>query len=102
MHGLAAALGEPFEDIWAFTLIYSISGGCTSVVGNDMEAGTVVHGRLLDYPMAVKPIQLHAVFTKGGSTAFECVIYVGFIGCLTGMVPGGYSISSEPERHDTI
>jgi len=93
MQGLAAALGVPFENIWAFTLIYSISGGCTSVVGNDMEGDTVVHGRLLDYRMAIQPIQLHAVFTKGGSTVFECVTFVGFMGCVTGMVPGGYSIS---------
>lgn len=93
MQGLAAALGQPFEDVWGFTLIYSISGACTSAVGNNVEEGTVTHGRLLDYGMPVQGIQIQAMFTKGGETVFECVTYVGFIGCLTGIVPGGYSIS---------
>ncbi|CAE8609647.1 unnamed protein product [Polarella glacialis] len=94
MEGLAVALGVPLLDVMRFNVFYELSGACTSMLANDYKHKDIVHGRNLDYGSAgLSDIVVNARFKKGAEVVFECTTFLGYVGCLTGMAPGRFSIS---------
>jgi len=94
MKGLALALGVSLVEVVKLNVFYEISGACTSTLANDYEHQDIVHGRNLDYDVQLLPdIVINARFKKGTEVVFECTTFLGYVGCLTGMAPGKFSIS---------
>lgn len=98
-------------DVVLVNLIYEITAGCTSIVADN---GTnILHGRNLDYSLAglsichshtlfvsfkdaffllqgLQNLTVNARYVRGGSEVYRGTTYVGYIGLLTGMRPGGW------------
>lgn len=74
-------------------LIYSFTAACTSIVA-ELEDGHMVHARNLDYDIPdLRNLTASVAFTRGGKTLYHCTVFAGYAGCLTGMRPGGFSVS---------
>ena len=77
-----------------------MAGSCTSTVANTADGKGIVHGRNLDYIGYATPgygglftdvIQVN--FVKDDQIMYTCDTYASYVGCLTGMKPGKFSIS---------
>lgn len=74
-------------------LFYELNNVCTSIVAQAPN-GTIFHGRNLDYGLPGLPnITATINFIKDGKTLYQGTQYVGYMGILTGMRPGGWAIS---------
>lgn len=59
-----------------------------------LQDGTFYHGRNLDYGVpGLQDIAVNVNFTSKGKTVYQGTTYTGFIGLLTGMKPGAFSLS---------
>ena len=71
---------------------------CTSVVAQTPD-GTVLHARNLDFgagmglTAALKNMTFVAEFRQNDALAFRAVMYAGYVGVLTGVRPGVFSVS---------
>lgn len=75
-----------------FQLVYEMSAMCTSI-GSTVN-GEMIHYRTMDWDMQfLKDLTVSLEFTRKGKTLFHAVSWVGYIGILTAMVPGKYSLS---------
>lgn len=94
LRGIAKASGLAVADVLVLNLFYEVSGGCTSIVASDYGRGSVIHGRNLDYSIkGLRPITAVVNFVKNQKVVYSCTTYVGYVGCLTGSRPGGWSVS---------
>lgn len=79
-----------------FNYFYEIAGQCTSFVVNGPD-GTVMHGRNLDYTDLggyTENTNTQVEFVNSaGETQYTCTTWAGYIGCLTGMRSGRFSVS---------
>jgi hypothetical protein len=79
--------------------------GCTAAVV-DRGADAPVHLRYLDWDLPGMPAATAVFDFHGGAHEFSIIGLSGFVGALTGVVPGGYSVSinqapaSEPPGFD--
>lgn len=73
---------------------YEFGTMCTSITANQVN-NTIIHGRNLDYSMPVKNLTAKVVFTQQGSVTYVGTTFVGYLGLLTGMRPGGWSVSQD-------
>lgn len=95
--GLARAAGQPVGQMVLMNLVYEIASGCTSIVATRRGADggvSILHGRNLDYPVpGLSDLEITVRFQRGGQTQYIGTTYFGYIGLLTGMRPGGFSVS---------
>jgi len=96
--GCSLALGV--SEGWGalFNLGYEVSDACTSIVAQTTD-GTVLHARNLDFwagmgfTDSLKNMTFKADFRRSGRTVFKATTFAGFVGILSGIKPGGFSIT---------
>jgi len=84
----------PLEKIVLLNIMYEAVAGCTSIVAQK-DDGTIIHGRNLDFPMteALRNLTIDVVFKKSGNILYHGITFAGYVGLLTGMRPGAFSIT---------
>lgn len=88
----------PVSTIVALNLLYTLTAGCTSIVSQAPGGGDapIWHSRNLDWSFdnySMANLTYHVDFQRGGETVYSCVTFVGYVGCLTGMREGGFTIT---------
>jgi len=74
-------------------LVYELTAYCTSIVAQNANS-SIFHGRNLDYNFAGLPNLTYTVhFTSGGELQYYGTAFIGYVGLLTGMRPGAFSVS---------
>jgi len=90
---ISAKSGLKLGRLVLLQLVYEASSCCTSIVLPDME-GNLHHIRTMDWGMDfLEPLTVELDFRKGGQTVFMATSWAGYVGVLTGMRPGSYSVS---------
>jgi hypothetical protein len=94
--GIAAAVGTKPQYIAIAQTAYDLTD-CTSIVAN--TASDVMHFRNLDFGAGLgftdtlRDLLVHVVVQRNGSTVMHVQTYAGYLGVLTGMVPGKFSVT---------
>jgi len=112
IRGIAAATGIDVAALILYNIAYELEGGCTSIVAeNDRQ---LYHARNLDFGLFfgwdkqnetwqltedLRPLLFNAKFVKAGVNIYNTTQFAGFVGLLTGMKKGGFSISVDT-RYD--
>jgi hypothetical protein len=90
----ARALGRESSDLVLINYLYELSAKCSSLVVERAD-GRPLHGRNLDWPgcqvLCDCTIRLRA--TRGGRLLYECLTWPGYLGVLTAVAPGRFSVS---------
>lgn len=103
MKGLSKALDIELYEVVLINIIYDFSAfnstyskACTSIVAEDAE-GNIYHGRNLDYygPDVMKYLTVQVDFHKNGTSLFKGTTFVGYVGIITGVKAGAFSISGD-------
>eukprot|EP00730_Choanoeca_flexa_P017887 TRINITY_DN8660_c0_g2_i1.p1 TRINITY_DN8660_c0_g2~~TRINITY_DN8660_c0_g2_i1.p1 ORF type:complete len:391 (+),score=101.35 TRINITY_DN8660_c0_g2_i1:48-1175(+) len=107
IRGIANATGIDVAALILFNIGYELEGGCTSMVVKDNN-GLLYHARNLDFGLffgwdktnhtwklaeLLRPLLFNARVVKDGKTLYNATYYAGFVGLLTGMKTGGFSLS---------
>ncbi|CAF2211386.1 unnamed protein product [Rotaria magnacalcarata] len=107
MKGISQATGVPLGEIVLYNIFYEIFTLCTSIVAEDQN-GKILHGRNLDFGLLLgwdminntwelseklRPLITQVNFTQNGQVIFRTTTFAGYIGVITGVRPGVFSIS---------
>jgi acid ceramidase len=107
IQGIAKSTGLDVVEIFVYNIMYEVEGLCTSMVSQDSN-GHIYHSRNLDFGLfdgtdnktrtwslteKLRPLLMNLNFKKGGISLYNTTQYAGFVGLLTGMKKGGFSIS---------
>jgi len=98
IQGCAASLGVPVGWATLLNIGYEVSDACTSIVAQTAD-GTIIHARNLDFwagmgfTDSLKDMTFIADFQKGGKTLFKTTSFAGYVGALSGIKPGGFSVT---------
>jgi hypothetical protein len=94
MHGLADAGGVTYDLVETANLFFEWDPGCTAIV-TQLKNGTVLHARNFDFSVLGLPqITVQLSFTKGGEVVYTGNSFIGYIGLITAMRPGAFTISA--------
>ncbi|XP_065188773.1 N-acylethanolamine-hydrolyzing acid amidase-like [Sycon ciliatum] len=87
----------------AANLIYDFTAACTSIV-MQAENGTILHGRNLDYSFGgvLRNVTYIGDFQRGGKTAYKLTTYGGYFGALSGMRPGGFTVTVDERDQGAV
>uniref|UniRef100_A0A672SHK4 Acid ceramidase n=1 Tax=Sinocyclocheilus grahami TaxID=75366 RepID=A0A672SHK4_SINGR len=106
--GIAAVSGIPLGEITLFNIFYEVFTVCTSIVAEDFN-GNIYHGRNLDFGLfmgwdrqnktwtlteKLKPLVVNFNFQRGNKTVFKSTNFAGYVGMLTGIRPGEFSLTT--------
>jgi acid ceramidase len=114
LSGIASATKIPICDLIIYNLAYEVLGGCTSIVAQDAQGG-IHHARNLDFGLgpfnasemqwqltdALRPLIYNIKYTKGGQEVWSGVHYAGYIGTLTAVKKGAFSLTVDSRFDDT-
>jgi len=101
MRGLSEALHVKLYEVVLINIVYDLTAFnssrtrmCTSIVAEDKQ-GNILHGRNLDYsgPAMMREMTIQVDFIKNGTTLFRSTSFVGYIGLITGVKFGKFSIT---------
>jgi acid ceramidase len=107
IRGIAASTGLDIVEIFVYNIMYEVEGLCTSMVSQDSN-GHIYHSRNLDFGLfdgtdnvtrtwtlteKLRPLLMNLNFVRGGVSLYNTTQYAGFVGLLTGVKKGGFSIS---------
>jgi acid ceramidase len=107
IRGVAKATGIHVTYIFVYNIMYELAGFCSSLVAQDSQ-GHIYHARNLDFgefmgtdpelhswelTKKLKPLLMNLNFVRGGVTLYQSTQYAGFVGLLTGLRKGAFSIS---------
>ncbi|KAL3880383.1 hypothetical protein ACJMK2_032627 [Sinanodonta woodiana] len=107
LKGMANSSGLQLGEIVLYNLFYEFFTVCTSIVAED-TTGKLYHGRNLDFGLflgwntqnktweitsALRPTIINIDWQKGGKTVFKSVNFAGYIGILTAVKPGIFTLS---------
>jgi len=106
IQSIADATGIDLCELILYNIAYEILGGCTSIV-TQSNSGQMLHGRNLDFGLgpfnateeqwdmtdALRPLLTTINFQKGGETVYTSVHYLGYVGFLTAVKKGAFSIT---------
>jgi len=92
----ADSLNISYGQAVLLNLIYEVEAGCTSIIAQDPQ-GKIYHGRNLDFKLAstLRKLAIDVDFQRGGKTLYRGTTFAGYVGLLTGMRPGAFSISAD-------
>jgi len=96
--GCATQMGIPYGWVALFNLGYEVSDACTSIVAQTKD-GKILHARNMDFwegmgfTATLKNMTIQVDYQKGGKTVFTATTFAGFVGVLSGMKPGGFSVT---------
>jgi acid ceramidase len=106
IQGIADATGIDVCELIVYNIAYEVLGGCTSIITEDSN-GNILHGRNLDFGLgpyngtegqwvmtdALRPLLSTIHFQRAGQTIYTSVHYLGYVGFLTAVKPGAFSIT---------
>ncbi|CAH1777606.1 unnamed protein product, partial [Owenia fusiformis] len=107
LKGIATASGLPLGEVVLYNIFYEIFTVCTSIVGQDLN-GRMYHARNLDFGLflgwdiknntweiteKLRPTIRILEFQRSGKTLYKTVNYLGYIGVLTGIRPGVFTLT---------
>jgi len=105
--GIATATGIPVCEIILYNIFYEVTGLYTSIVVQNTD-GHIYHGRNLDFGVspawdkknntwlmteALRPLLVNINFQSQEKTAFMTTQYAGYVGVLTAVRPGAFSLT---------
>jgi N-acylethanolamine-hydrolysing acid amidase len=101
--GIAEQLGVSLGKVILLQLTYDISTCCTSMVANsNFKDSPPIHIRTMDWDMSyLKDLTINCEFISKGRVIYKTTTWAGYIGALTGMRPGGFSVSVNFRRTNT-
>jgi len=98
IQGCAQSLGLSYGWVTLLNIGYEVSDACTSIVAQTTD-GKILHARNMDFwagmgfTDSLKDICFTAEFQTGGKTSFYATTFAGYVGVLSGMKPGAFSVS---------
>uniref|UniRef100_UPI00398ED09C acid ceramidase isoform X2 n=1 Tax=Pristiophorus japonicus TaxID=55135 RepID=UPI00398ED09C len=107
LKGIADASGVPLGEVMLFNIFYEVFTVCTSLVAED-KRGRLYHARNMDFglflgwdfrnsswriPEYLKPLTVNLDFQKNNRTVFKSTNFAGYVGMLTGMRPGMFTLT---------
>ncbi|CAF1667380.1 unnamed protein product [Adineta ricciae] len=107
LKGISQASGISLGEIVFYNVFYEVSLLCTSIIAQDQQ-GRIIHGRNLDFGYLLgwdrtkntwallsklRPLVISVNYTKHGQVHYRSISFAGFIGALTGVKPGVFSVS---------
>lgn len=98
IRGCAAAMSVPYGWVTLLNIGYEVSDACTSIVAQD-PSGKILHGRNLDFwagmgfTDTLKNMTFIADFKQSGKTVFTATTFAGYVGILSGIKPGAFSVT---------
>lgn len=107
LRGISESTNINISEILLYNTFYEVEGLCTSIVGQN-DKGEIWHGRNLDFGLfqgfntterqwllteLLRPILVNVNVMKGGKLLYQQVSYAGYIGCLSCVKKGAFSIS---------
>jgi len=107
IRGIAKSTGLDVVEIFVYNIMYEVEGLCTSMVSQDSD-GHIYHSRNLDFGLfdgtdnktrtwslteKLRPLLVNLNFVRGGVSLYNTTQYAEFVGLLTGMKKGGFSLS---------
>ncbi|EDQ86590.1 uncharacterized protein MONBRDRAFT_10877 [Monosiga brevicollis MX1] len=116
IRGIANATGIDVGALIVYNIAYEIEGGCTSLVARDGQNRTF-HARNLDFGLffgwdkanetwalteKLRPLLFNARIWKGGKVMYNATYFAGYVGLLTGMKTGGFSITVDTRYDNTF
>lgn len=82
-------------DVVALNCIVELTTFCTSIVAQDSE-GSIYHGRNLDYSFpGLQNLTLSASFQRDGKELYKGVVFLGYVGLLTGLKQDAFAVSMD-------
>ncbi|XP_065884500.1 acid ceramidase-like [Dysidea avara] len=105
--GIAKTSNIPLGEIVLYNIFYEIFTVCTSIVARD-ENGKMFHARNLDFGLfmgwdisndtwalteLLRPLVVNLNFQQNGMTVFKTVNFAGYIGVLSGIKPGVFTLT---------
>jgi hypothetical protein len=91
---IAAHAGMEEWEVAALNMVYDAQARCTAVLCHDEEGTAPLHVRTLDWPAGfLRKHTIRVALTRGGTVVAHAVTWPGFVGVLTGVAPGRFSIS---------
>jgi len=92
--GVAKHAGVPLHEVLLIQFAYEAASCCTSVVLPEPLDTFVHHFRTMDWEMDImKKTSVEVEFWKDGSLLFISSAWPAYVGVLTGMRPGAFSVS---------
>ena len=107
MKGIANASSIPLGEILLYNVFYEFNALCTSIVAEAPD-GEIYHARNMDFGLLLgwdfgndtwllteklRPLIFTGVFTKNNQTVFKAVNFAGYVGVLTGVKRGAFSLT---------
>lgn len=114
MKGIADVTGIPYGEIISFNIFYELFTMCTSMITEDKN-GHLLHARNMDFGVflgwniknntwvvteELKPLTVNVDFQRNNKTVFKSTTFAGYVGMLTGIKPGLFSLTIN-ERFST-
>jgi len=98
IQGCATQLGVSAGWVTLFNIGYEVTDACTSIVAQTND-GKIYHARNMDFwagmgfTDSLKNITMQVDFQRGGSTLFTATTFAGYVGVLSGMKTGVFSVT---------
>ncbi|XP_053398539.1 acid ceramidase-like [Mercenaria mercenaria] len=107
IRGISNATGIEIGEITLYNIFYELFTVCTSVIA-ESPTGKLYHARNLDFGLfmgwdiknrtwyiteKLRPAIVNLNWQRGGKTVFKSVNYAGYLGILTGVSPGKFTLS---------
>jgi len=103
LRGIASQTGDvglTLGKLVLMNIIYDISAGCTSIVAQRSD-GTMLHARNLDYGIpGLRNLTVQVDFQRNNKTIYRSTTFAGYIGVLTGVRPGAWSVTVNERDRD--
>lgn len=116
MQGVARGSMLDIGDVVLYNIFYELFTFCTSIVAQDTQ-GNVFHGRNLDFGLLpaynfsahewdlttlLRPLTVSVDFVQDGALLYRSVHFVGYVGILSAMRPGGYAVTVDDRFDDSF
>lgn len=107
IRGISNITGIEIGEITLYNIFYEIFSVCTSVIA-ESPTGKLYHARNLDFGLfmgwdvknrtwfiteKLRPAIVNLNWQRGGKTVFRSVNYAGYVGILTGISPGKFTLT---------
>jgi len=105
--GLSKASGIAIGEVLLYNIFYEVFTVCTSIVAEDKK-GKLYHARNLDFGLflgwdnhtdtwalseVLRPLVVNLDYRRGGKTVYKTVSFAGYVGVITGIKPGLFSVT---------
>ena len=99
--GIAQAAGVPIGKVALLQVAYEAFAACTSIVVEGQAHP--LHIRTMDWDMpALQALTIEVDFVSQGKTLFSATTWAGYVGVLTGVRAGAFSVSINYRRTEQV